>query len=422
MRKIILTFLVIAFTISNSYSQISGATALIALDEIDKSITSQMNSVDNLITNSIGNTGNMILSVSARLKKDINETIGNTDKKLRENQLNLYNQISTLSTDFNKAINENIQELDVISARVTQTVDDFFGKNKEPNIFKYKTGVFISNYDKDYKVSATGKNFDRSYEVYVNLYGKKLMPVSSINTKIEFVVDSTLINSNVDDKGYLTGEIVFKWKQGLFNRKKERRDKFIIPVAPLEIGTAQAFYEQELPKKIYYTQEKTYNCSTGSSNWKGEQEKESTAINIIPVNGRYFDKNSIQVTNWYQRHGGGYSFTSKTEQQFVGKITCKSDGKPYGGGGKSTLTFKYKEYEIKYMVENLNTDTLNISTVNPILFELPEPIDGKRPNLSYVRVMTFDNKEIILTPNETNKYFSVKINPVTDDVTVNWKK
>lgn len=422
MKKIILTFLVMTFSLSYSYSQISGAAALIALDELDKSITSQMKSVDNLITNSIGNTGNMILSVSSRLKKDINETIGNTDKKLRENQLNLYNQIATLTEDFNKAIKENIQEVDLIATRVTQTVDDFFGKNKEPNIFRYNTGVFIDNYDKNYKVSATGKNFDRSYEVYVNLYENKISPSSSNNTKLEFVVDSTLIKANRNDIGYLTGEIVFKWKKGLFNRKKERRDKFIIPIAPLEIGTAQAFYEQELPKKVYYTQERIYNCSTGSSNWKGEQEKESTAINIIPVDGRYFDKNSIEVTNWYQRHGGGYSFTSKTEQQIVGEITCKSDGKPYGGGGKSTLTFKYKEYEIKYEVKDLNTDTLNISTVNPILFELPEPIEGKRPNLSYVKVMTYDNKEIMLTPNETNRYFSLKINPVTDDVTVNWKK
>lgn len=422
MRKIFLTILITSFITNVSYSQISGATALIALDEIDKTITSQMNSVDNLVTNSIGNTGNMILSVSSRLRKDINETIGNTDKKLRESQLNLYNQITTLTDDFNKAIKENIQDIDIIATRVTQTITDFFGKDNEPNIFKYKSGVFIEDYDKNYNLSATGRNFDRPYEVYINLYGNKIIPTSSNNINLDFVIDSTLINKNKNGKGYLTGEIVFKWKKGLFRTKKERRDKFIIPLAPYKIGTAQAFYEQELPKKIYYTQERTYNCSTGSSGWNGSQEDESTAINIIPVDGRYFDKNSIVVKNWYQRYGGGYSFSSKTEQQIIGKITCKSEAQPYGGGGKSALTFSYKEYEIKYEAQDLNTENLDVSTVNPVLFKLPEPVDGKRPNISYVRVLTYDNKEVILTPNEKNRYFTLKINPVTDDVSINWRK
>lgn len=59
MKKNILTLAFTLFTLSLSYAQISGATALMALDELDKSITSQINSVDNLITNSIGNTGNI---------------------------------------------------------------------------------------------------------------------------------------------------------------------------------------------------------------------------------------------------------------------------------------------------------------------------------------------------------------------------
>lgn len=422
MKKIIFTLLITLLSFSYSYSQVTAAAALVALDELDKTITSQLNSVDNLITNSIGNTGNMILSISARLKKDINETIGNTDKILRENQLNLYNQISTLTFDFNKAIKENIENIDVVATRVTQTVDDFFGKNKEPNIFKYNTSVFTLDYDKDYTFSAIGKNFDRSYEVYILFNGQKIKASSSTNRNLTFIIDSTYINSIGTNSNYLKGEMVFKWKKGLFKKKKERTEKFIIPIAPIKIGSAQAFYEQELPEKVFYSQTKTYNCSTGSSNWKGEQEKESTAINILPVDGRYFDKNSISVTHWSQRHGGGYEFTSKTEQQIVGKITCKSDGKSYGGGGKSKLTFNYKEYEIKYKVKDLSSETLDVSTINPILFELPEPVDGKRPNLRYVKVITFDNKEIILNPNENNRYFTLKINPVTDDVTINWIK
>jgi hypothetical protein len=104
----------------------------------------------------------------------------------------------------------------------------------------------------------------------------------------------------------------------------------------------------------------------------------------------------------------------------MGNISCSSDGKPYGGGGHSTLTFGYKEFDIIYKIYKAQTAAKNISAVNPVLFELPEPIDGKRPNLSYVKILTYDSREIILTPSVANVFFKVNINPVTDDVIVRW--
>jgi len=420
MKKLFFLLLIVLFACNNIKAQTSGAAALIALDEIDAVVSKQINSIDNLVTNAIGNSGNMILSMTARLKKDINETIGNTDKVLRENQQNAYNQILNLSDEFNKIIKERISDIDVISLKITQAANDFFVKKKEPNVFKFQTPPFINNYTKEYLIKINGTSFDRSESVAVIINGKKFKPVQSNYGELLFKIDSSDIKSSPNEN-YINAQISFNYRKGIFKTKKNKSEPFIIQVVPLNIGSATVFYEQEKPERRY-TDLKSYscNCSTGSSNWKGDRRHNTTAFNFNPSGGRLFDPSSIIVTNWSQRHGGGYRFNHQTEQQIMGNISCSSDGRPYGGGGHSTLTFDYKEYDIIYKIYKEQTAIKDISSVNPVLFELPDPIDGKRPNLSYVKILTYDSREIILTPSVANVFFKVNINPVTDDVIVRW--
>ncbi|MFA7650571.1 MAG: hypothetical protein WCY06_09610 [Flavobacteriaceae bacterium] len=421
MTKFFLTLL-LGLSINFSYAQVTGTAALIALDEIDATVTKQLQTIDNLATNAIGNTGNMILSVSSRLRTDINETIGNTDKILRENQLNLYNQLLNLSNDFNDVIKGNLKEVDVITTRLTETIDNFIIPKKEPRIFKYETQSFIKGYAKNYTFKLRGKNFDKSDEVFVYINGKKISPIQVNYNELVFRIDSSDVILFSNDKYYSNAEINFKWRKGLFNKKKETIVPFIIPITPMEIGEATVFYEQALPEKKY-TEPISYSCqcTTGSSSWTGSARKSSTAFNIIPTGGKLIDPNSVEVSSWTQRYGGNYSFDHKTEQQIKGEISCKSESQPKGGGGYSSLTFTYREYQIIYPLHKKQTNTLRLTSVNPIVFDLPEPIDGKRPNINYVIIKTYDNKEFVLTPTTLNKYFELKINPVTDDIIVSWK-
>lgn len=405
---------------NNIKAQTSGAAALIALDEIDATVSKQINSIDNLVTNAIGNSGNMILSLSARLKKDINETIGNTDKVLRENQQKLFNQLLNFSEELNLIIKERIGEIDLISTKISQAANDFLVKKKEPNIFKYETPPFIKDYTKEYFIKIKGSSFDRSDLIEITINGKAYSPIQSNHVELIFKIDSSQIKPQLDEK-YLKAIISFNWRSGIFKQKKNKSEPFIIPVVPLNIGKGTVFYEQELPERRY-TDIISYSCdcSTGSSNWKGDRRSSTTSFNFNPSGGRLFDPSTIIVTEWAQRHGGGYSFDHQTEQQIKGGISCRSDGKPYGGGGFSKLTFGYKEYDIIYKIYKKQTSEQEISSINPIIFELPDPVDGKRPNLSYVKVLTYDNREIILTSSVSNSFFKVNINPVTDDVIVKW--
>lgn len=422
MKKLIFT-LILSLFLSNGYSQVTGAAALVALDELDASVTKQIQSLDNLATNAIGNAGNMLLSVSARLRKDINETIGNTDKMLRENQLLLFNQIQNLASDLDRTIKENIDNVDVVASRISVTMDNFLIKKKEPYIFKYDTETFIKDHSKYYTFKVKGKNFDQTEQTYIQLNNKKIKPIQISYNEMVFRIDSSDIHFSGENMYYSQAKIVFHWKKGLFNSKKEKKEPFLIPISPLNIGELTVFYEQKLPeKKLSNYISYSCNCSTGSTGWDGDSKKGKKAFNIIPTGGRLFDTSTIVVDSWTQRYGGNYGFDHRTEQQIKGEISCKSQSRPFGGGGFSSLTFKYKEFEIVYPTHKKQTALHKITSINPLIVELPDPVDSNRPNVSHAIIKTFDNREIVLSPTKTDKLFDLRINTVTDDVVISWKR
>lgn len=423
MKKILLLLLLTLNIVVPTYSQISATAALIALDEIDAMAKEHLQSIDNLATNAIGNGGNMLLSMSAKLRKDINETIGNTDKILRENQLLIYNKILSLKNEFNKTIEENLNKVDLISTKISQAANDMFLKKNEPNIFQYKTSRFVNGLDNEYTLIIKGTSFDRSYEIFIELDNQIIKPIQSSYSELIFKIDSTFIKPVDFNKSYASGKINFKWKKGLFKTKKTNSENFFIPIVPLKIGKAQAFYEQDLPyKKLHNEIPYSCNCDTGPTRWDGQRRHNTTAFNILPTGARKIDPKTIKVTSWHQRNGGGYTFSHKTEQQLKGEITCDSEDTPMGGGGFSKLSFTYQEFEILYRNTKNSTSTQELTSINPLLFDLPAEVDGKKPNLNFVEITTYDGKNFTLTPNDTNKYFSLKVNPVTLDISISWKK
>lgn len=421
MKKLLL-ILMVGLLSQTFYSQVAAATALIALDEIDAKVTNQLQTIDNLATNTIGNTGNMVLSVSARLRKDINETIGNGDKALRENQLLLYNQLLNLSNDFSKVVEGNLQEADLITTKLTETIDNFIIVKKEPRIYRYDTQTFIKDYTGYYIFKVKGKNFDKSDHIFIMVNHKQVKPVQSNYNELIFKIDSSDIVLLPNHGSYANAQINFQWKKGLFKKHMETWVPFIIPVIPFNIGEVTVFYDQSLPEKKYSDPiSYSCNCRTGGSGMSGSRRHGRTAFNIIPTGGRLFDPATLAVVSWTQRYGGGYNFNHTTEQQIRGYISCRSQARPFGGGGSSSLTFNYKEYEIIYPNHKKQTDIKKLTSINPVIFDLPDPVDGKRPNISYALVKTYDKKEFILTPTDQNKFFDLKLNPVTDDVIISWK-
>ena len=425
MKKIKLLILVFLTCVSfQANAQITAASALIVLDELKGTINETMDSIAIIADDAVGNSGNMILSAISALSDEINNTINNGDIVLRSNQQLLFNNLNSAVNDFSNIAEGALVNIDGIAARVATSVDDFFGKSKEPRVITYKTPVYIIGDDKPYEINVTGKNFDRSFDSYLNIKGERKAIDQKTLSNIKVIIPNEKMKSIVtDDKvRFVHLNFKFKYKEGfIFKKKKEKVFDFVIPCVPKKIGSAIAYYEQITPK-IKYHPYKTHKASktTGGTSGSGSRRTGRTSFNILPVDGRKIDPSSFKVISWRKRYGGGYTIQSVTEQLIKGKMYCKSQSRPFGGGGSASLTMQYREYSTEKPLIKNETTAIEIESDKLSIIKLPDPIEGNRPYLDYIKVNTFDGKEHIITVNNPSKYFSVSQNELTDNLEIKY--
>lgn len=420
MKKIKISLFTLLLSMSiNLNAQIDAGTALVALEEFDVTVENSMNNLQLLTDNAIGDSGNMLLSIMSRLREDIKSTIGQTDKVLRANQLLLFNNISNEVNNFNKIAEDKIVDLDAMSTRLTSAVNDFWSKKKEPRALTYKTPTYTVNSNSFYEFNVIGEDFDRSKEQYLLIENAKL-PINQISqNKLKIIVPQNIMDSiSQNEKRFLKARLVFKYKKGfLIKKTKTKSFNFVIPCVPDKIGEVIAFYEQNVPQTEYFPIIK-YKAETtsGGSNWRGKKRYGKRGINILPTKGRYIDPTSFKINSWYKRHGGGYTINTVTEQYIKGNVWCKGENKSYGGGGKSTLKFEYREFKTEYPLTRSQTQIKELQADKLLIIQLPEPINGNRPTLNYVKILTFDGKEHIITTSNQGDYFKLIQNPLNDDL------
>ena len=299
-----------------------------------------------------------------------------------------------------------------------------FGKKKEPTVLRFNSKPFIKNYSTENILELKGNTFDRSEDIFMKIGSMKYVPIQRTHQSLVFEIPVTHFSDLNAGQKYLKGEIHFYWKQGIFNKKKSRIDNFIIPVFPLVLGMAKVKYEQEKPyKKFYALQE--HNCvpCTTPGRRTGSRKKSRKNFNIIPTGGRNFDVGSITDKGTFtQRHGGNLHWRVRNEQQIAGFLSCKSDSKLGGGGGFSHAKIFYREYEKLYEINDYHTDSYEITSVNPKIIQLPDPVDNYSARVNYVEITTFDGKQVIVVPNGENRYFTLQHNGDTDEAIVTWRK
>jgi hypothetical protein len=383
-----------------------------------------MNHLQLIVDNAIGDSGNMLLSVISSLRENIKNTIGDTDRLLRDNQQILFDKLSKQVDDFNKIVEDRLVDVDDIATRVTSAANDFWSKKKEPRIITYKTPTHTIGSNLIYELNVVGEDFDRSYEKYLEIDSIRVPITQITQNKIKVIVPAEIMNNvSSDDTRFINAKFTFKYKKGfIFKRKRKKTFEFVIPCVPKEIGIAIAYYEQKLPQ-IQYFPMKTYEARvhSGGSNWRGKRKTGRAGINVHPVNGRYIDPTSFKITSWYKRYGGGYTINSVTEQYIRGNIMCKGQNKPYGGGGKASLRFQYREYQTSYPLRKSETPVVSLEAEKLSVIDLPNAVDGNKPYLNYVKVLTFDGREHIITVTNPGKYFTLTQNATTDDLELKFK-
>ena len=425
MKKIkqflIIQLFVCSFSIQ---AQIDAASALVALEELDVTVENSMNHLQLIVDNAIGDSGNMLISVISRLREDIKNTIGDTDKMLRDNQQILFDKLSSEVKEFNKIVEDRIVDVDGIATRVTSAANDFWVKKNEPRIITYKTPTYTFGSNTFYEFNVVGEDFDRSYEKHLEIDSIRV-PITQISqNKIKVIVPAEIMNKvNSDNTRFINCKFTFKYKKGfIFKRKRTKHFDFVIPCVPKAIGVAIAYYEQKLPE-IQYFPVKTYEAKvhTGGTSCLGSRRTGRAGINVLPVNGRYIDPTSFKITSWYRRYGGGYTINSVTEQYIRGNIMCKSQSKPCGGGGKARLIFQYREYKTNYPLRKSETPVVSLEADKLSVIDLPSVVDGHKPYLNYVKVLTFDGREHIITTTNPSNYFSLSQNASTNSLELKFK-
>lgn len=425
MKSLKLCFLSLFLCASiNVNAQIDAATALIAIEELDVTVENAMNSLGLIVENAVGDSGNMLLSALSRLREDIKSTIGETDRLLRDNQQILFDNLTAEVEIFNEVAENRLVDVDAIATRVSSSVNDFFGKKREPRILIYKTPTYTVGSNSSYEFNVVGEDFDRSYEYYLEINGEKKKIDQVAQGRMKIIIPTEMMKRISNDSiRFINAKFVFKYKKGwLFKKKTEKPFEFVIPCVPENIGSATAFYEQRTPKVEYFPYiNYTAHAISGGSNWRGKRKTGEAGINILPTQGRFIDPTSVKVTSWRKRYDGGYTINTITEQYIRGSIHCKGENKPYGGGGSSTLELTYREFKTEYPLTTSQTEAVKLDADNLSIIRLPEPIDGNRPYLNYVKVLTFDGREHIVTTSNPSPYFTLSQNGSTDDLELKFK-
>lgn len=424
MKNIIYSSLFLFTTIIYSQGQaVSYAVANATIESISEEVQEAITSIDNLKTNMIGDSANALLTLIGSLEESMGNTIGKADRVLSKRENEIFNKIISLQTELDKSIQNSGDQIERVSLNISQALNDFFGKNREPTIMSIKTKPYIEGFTTRQRFKIIGSNFERADTIYLKL-GNKIVPFDTRTTNnLEFEMPVEDYNSMITDKQFIKGEIHSKWREGWFKKKKNRTSPFIIPVFPNVLGSVEIKYEQNRPyKALGKIEEYTIPpCTTGSRRVGGSRRKSSSAFNLVPSAGKLFNVAAVRPKDWTQRYGGEFRFFSVTEQQIKGEITCMSETKVRGGGGYSSGKVVYQEYKKKYPVKDFETKEYKITATNPLIVELPSPIDTYSARVNYATIKTYDNKTIILVPNGRDEFFTLQHNMDTDDVVIDFK-
>ncbi len=423
-KKLLILFILATTKIFAQGEVVTYAIANSTTEAISEEAQEAINSLDNLKTDAIGDTANAVLTIIARFQNEIGNTMNKADRVLSKRENAIFNEIISLKNELDKSIENTGDRIESVSLSATQAINDFWGKKNEPSIMKVETKPYITDYTKEQRIELRGSNFDRVDTMYIKLGNQLVSFDNRTHRSMGFQLPLEIFKESViSEQKYIKGEIHSKWRQGWFKKKKKRIDPFIIPIFPKNLGTVKIKYEQNRPyKKLGKV--KTYvvpNCTTGSRKLGGSRKKSSKRFNFSPTEGEHFHVPSIKFINWSQRYGGNKSFTTTTEQQIKGYITCESETKVGGGGGLSTVTIEYKQYKKLFPVRDYESKEYIVTATNPLIAKLPRPIEGHRARVNYATIDTFDGKHIILVPNGTNNFFNLQHNQDTDDVILSFK-
>lgn len=399
-----ITVALLLFIISHAaFSQITGVAMALALDEMEDKLNGVIQNAENSANNVINNgalQGNYTIYNFRETYKDL---LKKTSDVADSQAYNIFLGIRKSTDKIFAGTTDFVAELDNTVANLRSVMATVPLLSKRPYISKTQIPVFVKdNNITSYELQFNGSLLDQKHEFKLN--GQKLIASEIGTNKIVYHLEDEILEKALQGRR-VNFELSYKYGGflGLFRRKASF--KFFTNVIPLQFGIVDLQVSTSTSDTIKIArQEQMPETRTGGSNWRGRRRYNNQTFNVYPlVATNVIDVSSVRLETLENRYGYGAGITNRTPAGITIYQNARSDGRPYGGGGKVVSRVSFTEWQINNGTVTQEVKNLPLKFNEPLAIQLPK----NSVAIQQINVKLFDGKTTILTMENINKNFEV---------------
>lgn len=400
MKKNFLT-IILLFALKLSFGQtITGAAATIALDEMQDGISQVIEDAENAGNSIINNGAFQVNTAIYNFRETYKDILKSSEEFLDEQAYNIFLGIRKSTEKIMKGATDFVAELDNTITTLHSVMASIPGIRRKPFISKTEMPVLIRNSANDeYEIKFTGSLLDLSPKLKIN--GHKLKASEISTKKLTYHLENELL-TNVMEGKRANIELKFRYG-GLF--KKKAKYSYFLKVIPLEYAKIDVVVSTTTNDTLRIQRTETLPATrTGGSNWRGKRKTSKNTFTVYPTKAtNEILVSSIRLKVLENRYGYGADIVAKSPASILVSQHARSEGEPYGGGGKVQSRVTFTELQI--------TRTPGAQEMKDIPLIFDDPLVVKLPNnttaVQRITVTFYNGKKITLTTENTNKNFEV---------------
>jgi len=404
-----LLIVIIFFSPFNLFSEITAGAALTVLDGIENTATNIIEDAENAGNNLLVTAAHQMITLIYNFKEVYREQLKETSKVLDQTQYNVFLNIQSVANKLINRADDLIVSLDNTIASFNGVIRNIPGFGNRPYISKPIIPVFIRNDSTrdEYELVFQGSNLDNARTKF-RLNGSLIVPSEKSSNRHVYHVGAKDYLQALQ-KNRIHFDLVINYG-GLPFLKRKAKYKYFSKVVPLEYGIIDVEVSVSNNDTIRISRVETLPATrTGASNWKGKRRTKRQTFRLSPTKPtNHIVVSSIKLKTIADRYGYGAHIADKSPAGILVQQHARSQGKPYGGGGKVQSRVSFTELEI--------TERTGVHSISKIPMTFNDPIAIKLPNntiaIQRIIVRLYDGKMLTLTTENLNENFEVQFRTI----------
>lgn len=390
-------------------------SALILLDELERSVEDATNQIEFAANKTINNASLQLQTNIHELRQSILSVSDDINEKITQQQFSAVDNLTNLANEFQDITNETLDKVENLNNSLGQVLSDLPFTKNEARVTSSILNVYVNDWSNNLELTFKGYNLDNPKNQIE--FESSVIPSSNmIATEMKFIIPKDTIEKytarSKNEMQYLKGKLKLNYKKNWYSFKNTVKElPLTIRILPRQIGVASLTFEikewTENPETIVVPDCLVHTRGTG---WRGSSRSGRNSCSYVTptkllkscnkeVKGKIVP-GSIKVQVLANRHGGDHNLTSVSDVGFTVNVHAKSQSKPGGGGGKYHVRTSYL---CKYPCKAPRDVTIeNI----PIL--IGEEVASKEfetasePRFKRLSTVFFDSTHLMLTQKDDN--------------------